>query len=83
MGTAVNRDYLVEELAVICLRARALPSVKLYPGGELQLPPQRRVSIHAPARGARANPNIGKGTIRFDPRPCARGDSAMMGDSAG
>lgn len=31
-----SRNYLLEELAVICLQARALPSVKLYPGGELQ-----------------------------------------------
>lgn len=31
-----SRDYLLEELAVITLQARSLPSVKLYPGGELR-----------------------------------------------
>ncbi len=31
-----SRNYLLEELAVITLQARALPSVKLYPGGELR-----------------------------------------------
>jgi tRNA-dependent cyclodipeptide synthase len=30
-----SRNYLLEELAVICLQARALPSVKIYPGDEL------------------------------------------------
>lgn len=31
-----SKDYLLEELAVNCLQARALPSVKIYPGDELQ-----------------------------------------------
>jgi tRNA-dependent cyclodipeptide synthase len=31
-----SRNYLIEELAVICLQARDLPSVKLYPGDELR-----------------------------------------------
>lgn len=30
-----SRDYLIEELAVITLQARELPSLKLYPGDEL------------------------------------------------
>jgi tRNA-dependent cyclodipeptide synthase len=30
-----SRDYLIEELAVITLQARVLPSVRLYPGEEL------------------------------------------------
>ena len=31
-----GRNYLIEELTVITLQARALPSVKLYPGDELR-----------------------------------------------
>jgi tRNA-dependent cyclodipeptide synthase len=31
-----SRNYLIEELAVISLQARELPSVKLYPGDELR-----------------------------------------------
>jgi tRNA-dependent cyclodipeptide synthase len=30
-----SRDYLIEELAVITLQAREMPSLKLYPGDEL------------------------------------------------
>ena len=29
------RNYLIEEMAIICLQARELPSVKIYPGDEL------------------------------------------------
>ena len=30
-----SRNYLIEELAVITLQARELPSIKIYPGDEL------------------------------------------------
>jgi tRNA-dependent cyclodipeptide synthase len=35
-GRQGSRNYLIEEVAVITLQARALPSLKLYPGDELQ-----------------------------------------------
>jgi hypothetical protein len=47
---AHSRDYPIEELAVITLQASALPSVKLYPGGDLQWNVVRRQLVpEAPA----------------------------------
>lgn len=46
-----SRNYLIEELAVITLQARDLPSLKLYPGGELRClnVVRRKLVTEAPA----------------------------------
>ena len=71
-----GRDYLIEELAVITLQARELPSLKIYPGDELAC---FRFVRQGPREGIPSglgNEQFAK--IKFEKRPPAITASAQM-----
>ena len=77
------KNYLVEEMAVMCLQARELPSVKIYPGDELSCLNVVRRGLVPEAPAGLEREQYAK--IKFQPRgsfPAARKRPARAYDAA-